>query len=1052
MRPRDTEAPPDTGMTGRPPVPSYRERFLEALLESATDYAIITMDLDGLVTSWNEGARRILLWTEEEILGRPASVFFTLEDRQAGIPHAELTDALEHGRGTDERWHQRKDGTRFWANGEMMPLRDEAGAVIGVIKILRDRTPQRQAAERQRADAEFLRSVLAASADCIKVLDLDARITFMSEGGQRLMQVHDFDTVRGRRWPDFWQGQGRHDAEAALVAAMQGGTGHFQGPADTLAGTPRVWDVQVTPIPGADGRPEKLLVVSRDITDSVRAGERLLLSEQSLRLTTEAAEIGTWELDPRTGALAASDRTKAMFGIAPDGAFTMDDFQACLHPDDRAATIAALQSALDPARRVTYDVEYRAIGRNDGVVRWVAAKGRGFFDAAGHCTRALGTAVDITARRAVEQRLRDSEARLRELNATLETRVAERTADRDRMWQLSTDVMLAARFDGTILAVNPAWTRVLGWAEEELVGRSYFDLVHPEDLAPTRDAARRLAEGETITRFDNRYRHRDGSIRWISWAAVPGQGLISSVGRDVTGERAKAAALERSQARLRSVFETSYQFQFLLSPDGILLDANATSLAAIGATLAEVAGMAYWETPWFAATPELAAQVRAAIPRVAAGQTVRQEIVVDLPTGRRAFDFSLRPMRDPSGTVIGIVPEAMELTERRAAEEQLRQSQKMEAVGQLTGGLAHDFNNLLTGIGGSLELLKLRVAQGRLDNLDRYIVAAQGAAARAAALTHRLLAFSRRQTLDPRPTDPNGLVAGMEELIRRTVGPEIEVETALADGLWPTLCDANQLENAILNLCINARDAMPDGGRLTVETANTTLDERSARERDMLAGAYVAICVTDTGTGMTPGVVARAFDPFFTTKPLGMGTGLGLSMIYGFARQSGGQVRIYSELGHGTTVRLYLPRFTGEAAPAGSTLAAGPAPRAEAGESVLIVDDEPTVRMLIAEVLQELGYAALEAADAAEGLAVVQSAARIDLLITDVGLPGGINGRQLADAALLARPELKVLFITGYAERAAIGNFDLPAGMQVIAKPFEMDVLANRISGILRGS
>ncbi len=406
-----------------------------------------------------------------------------------------------------------------------------------------------------------------------------------------------------------------------------------------------------------------------------------------------------------------------------------------------------------------------------------------------------------------------------------------------------------------------------------------------------------------------------------------------------------------------------------------------------------------------------------------------------------------------AGTLRHAIVEVIVRSLQRMAElnDRLRQSQKMEAVGQLTGGLAHDFNNLLTGIVGSLELLQSRVAQGRLTNVDRYIIAAQGAASRAAALTHRLLAFSRRQTLDPKPTDANRLIAGMEELIRRTTGPEIELETVLAIGLWPTLCDPNQLENALLNLCINARDAMPDGGRLTIETSNTWLDELGARDRTMTPGQYVAISVTDTGTGMAPEVVARAFDPFFTTKPLGQGTGLGLSMIYGFARQSNGEVRIYSELGQGTTMRLYLPRNRGMAEEEAQAPVLADAPRAGSGEAVLIVDDEPTIRMLVAEVLEDLGYGAIEAANGAGGLRVLQSSARVDLLITDVGLPGGMNGRQLADAARQGRPGLKVLFITGYAENAAVGNGHLAAGMHVLTKPFAMETLATRIRGILSG-
>ncbi len=387
--------------------------------------------------------------------------------------------------------------------------------------------------------------------------------------------------------------------------------------------------------------------------------------------------------------------------------------------------------------------------------------------------------------------------------------------------------------------------------------------------------------------------------------------------------------------------------------------------------------------------------------------------------------------------------------ELMAVEEVLRQSQKMEAVGQLTGGLAHDFNNLLTGVTGSLELLQTRVAQGRINDVDRYVNAAQGAARRAAALTHRLLAFSRRQTLAPKPTDVNRLVAGMEELIQRTVGPETTIEVVASAGLWPTLVDGSQLENALLNLCINARDAMPHGGKITIETGNKWLDRRAARERELDPGHYVSLCVSDTGTGMTPEVIAKAFDPFFTTKPIGQGTGLGLSMIYGFTKQSGGQVRIYSEVGQGTTVCLYLPRHMGEADSAEQPPELADAPRAQQGQTVLVVDDEPTVRMLVTEVLQDLGYTAIEAADGAAGLRVLQSDVRLDLLVTDVGLPGGMNGRQVADAARMTRPDLKVLFITGYAENAVVSHGHLDPGMHVLTKPFAMESLASRIKEMI---
>jgi len=391
------------------------------------------------------------------------------------------------------------------------------------------------------------------------------------------------------------------------------------------------------------------------------------------------------------------------------------------------------------------------------------------------------------------------------------------------------------------------------------------------------------------------------------------------------------------------------------------------------------------------------------------------------------------------------------IAERKHAEEALRQSQKMEAVGQLTGGIAHDFNNLLTGIIGSLELLEVRLRQGRTSEIHRYVGAAQGASKRAAALTHRLLAFSRRQTLDPRPTDVNRLVMDMEELIRRTVGPQITLEVVTAVGLWQALIDASQLESALLNLCINARDAMPEGGRITIETANKWLDDHAAKERDLPPGQYLSLCVTDTGSGMTPDVIARAFDPFFTTKPIGQGTGLGLSMVYGFVRQSGGQVRIYSELGCGTTMCLYLPRHYGNSSEIATITAPTASARAPTGKTVLIVDDEPSVRMLVTEVLEDLGYSPIEASDGPAGLRILESEAAIDLLISDVGLPGGINGRQLADAARITRPELKVLFITGYAENAIIGSGHLAPGMRVLTKPFVVETLANRIQDMIGG-
>ena len=539
------------------------------------------------------------------------------------------------------------------------------------------------------------------------------------------------------------------------------------------------------------------------------------------------------------------------------------------------------------------------------------------------------TLAHAIAKNGRQAALRESEARFRGLSETLEEQVVERTRERDRLWQLSEDLLVVADYEGHLLRINPAWTRLLGRDEASLLAMDYRSVIHVDDLAAVEDKLSAMKSSGTAVRYTNRVVAAEGRVAWIDWtlSPEPGGDRLMGIGRDVTGEREEAA-------------------------------------------------------------------------------------------------------------------------QRAKLEDQLRQSQKMEAVGQLTGGLAHDFNNLLTGVVGSLELMTKRAAQGRFGEVERYIAAAQGAANRAAALTHRLLAFSRRQTLDAKVVRGDRLVEGMVDLIGRTIGLAIELGTVSDGDLWNVLCDPHQLESALLNLSINARDAMPDGGRLTIQATNVDVDGTVAIIRDMPAGQYVALSVTDTGSGMEPDVVARAFDPFFTTKPIGVGTGLGLSMVYGFVRQSGGQVRIYSHVGEGTTVTIYLPRDTTEEAQEGPGKPLIEAPLAREGQTVLVVDDEPSVRLLVTDVLQELGYAAIEAADGPSGLRVLQSDIRVDLLVTDVGLPG-MNGRQLADAARVHRRDLKVLFITGYAEGAAVREFAMDAGMQVMTKPFGMEALATRISGMI---
>ena len=645
----------------------------------------------------------------------------------------------------------------------------------------------------------------------------------------------------------------------------------------------------------------------------------------------------------------------------------------------------------------------------------------------------------------------EREAGLRELNNDLERRVAERVADLGQTWTLNPDLQGVLNTDGFFEKTNPAWQAVLGWPRETIETTRFFELIHPDDLPRTYEAWDQLHRGQPVLRFENRYRHQDGSWRWLSWVAVPEDGRFYGSARDITADKDREAELARSTAERDRIWRNSRDVITVVDLSGTLIAVNPAATEVLGWNEEEMVGRWVFDLihpdDWPPLNDGQMVAERYEAPRVINNRFEHKD--------GRYRHMSWLSARSEDGLIYSsgrdVTAEKEQAEALRVAEDNLRQSQKMEAVGQLTGGIAHDFNNLLMGVSGSLELIQTRIAQNRATDALRYLKAAQGATQRAASLTHRLLAFSRRQTLDPQALNVNRLIADIEDMIRRTIGPRIELEVIGAGGLWPTRVDANQLENAILNLCINARDAMPDGGRITIETANRWLDERAAKERDLPPGQYLSLCVTDTGTGMTPEVAAQAFEPFFTTKPLGAGTGLGLSMIYGFARQSGGQVRLYSEVGQGTTMCLYLPRHLGEAAEEPAPAIARASPAARAGEAVLVVDDEPTVRMLIMEVLAEGGFEAMEAEDGAGGLAILRSDARIDLLITDVGLPGGMNGRQMADAARVGRPELKVLFITGYAENAVVGNGHLDAGMAILTKPFAMDALAEKIREMIAG-
>jgi PAS domain S-box-containing protein len=863
------------------------------ILDSAIDYAIMAFDMSGKVTRWNEGAYRIHGWSEAEMLGQHISCIFTPEDRATGRLELEMRMALTRGVGNDERWHIRKSGERFWANGEMTPIRDDAGHVTGLVKVLRDRTEQHRAAEALKESEARLRRAQQAGGVGTFTIDLSG------------------NTISGT--PEFYRIFGLDEEAGLPVSAIE----ELVVPEDRHAQSgARGQDPQATPLDveyrirraddgarrwisrkaefetDASGTAVRMVGVVQDITARKEALQALEESARQFRTFAQAQPNHVWTA-PRDGRLDwFNDRVYEYSGAWP-GTLDRARWSEIVHPDDVHAAVASWAAAVSTGEN--YETEFR-IRRADGEYRWHLVRAVALKGADGLVGRWVGTNTDIHAHKLQE---------------------AESTRDRNRIWTLSQELMLVCDFEGVISAVNPAATRVLGWTEDEMVGVSLTNFLHPGDLPGTRAELGKLAEGATTLAFENRYRTKNGAYRLLNWTAVPDGGRIHAVARDVSRER--------------------------------------------------------------------------------------------------------------------------------TAEEALRQSQKMEALGQLTGGIAHDFNNLLQAIMSSVTALQKLVAVGRVAEIDRFINGALNSCRRAAALTHRLLAFSRRQPLEPRAAEVNPLRASMEDLLRRTLGERIRFQMVLSQDPCLTKCDPNQLENAILNLAINSRDAMPDGGSLMIETCNARLEGvLAANKDDVQPGSYVCISVTDDGTGMSAETSAKAFEPFFTTKPTGQGTGLGLSMIYGFARQSDGYAKIDSELGHGTTVKLYLPSDSGSAPSRDPALAVRQSPALAAAGTVLVVEDEPVVRALVTEELREVGYRVLEAGDGPAGLRLLQSNEEIDLLLTDVGLPG-LNGRQLADAGRQLRPGLTVLFMTGYAENAVFASSTLDTGMSMVTKPFLMDTLVSKV-------
>jgi PAS domain S-box-containing protein len=730
-----------------------------------------------------------------------------------------------------------------------------------------------------------------------------------------------------------------------------------------------------------DWTPEELALLA-EVTERswahierVRSDEAAREAAERMDLATRASNIGTWDYDPANDILRWDARCKALFGLSPDAQVTYQDaFLRGLHPDDLERTDLAVSQALNPLAPQSYDIEYRTVGIEDGIERWIAATGEAIFDN-GRAVRFVGTVLDISARK-------KSERHLKILNDTGAAAARER--------DLSTIVQI------------------------------------------TTDAGVELSGAQFGAFFYNVISQDGGSYMLYALSGAP-----------------RSAFENFPMPRNTAVFEPTFLGTGVLRSDDILKDPRyGKNAPRKGMPEGHLPVRSYLAVPVIARGGEVLGGLFFGHEETGKFQAEHETALLGI-AGHAATAIEnarlLQALQSLNADLERRV--ADEIAERLKTEEQLRQAQKMEAVGQLTGGIAHDFNNMLAVTIGGINLARRKLGNGETD-VERFLDGALEGAQRAATLTQRLLAFSRQQPLSPEVLNVNKMISGMSDLLDRALGETIELEAVLAAGLWQVRADAAQLESAVLNLAVNARDAMPKGGKLTIETVNASIDEKYAHSYALAAGQFVQIAVTDTGVGMAPDVVSKAFDPFFTTKDVGKGTGLGLSQVYGYVRQSGGHVKIYSEPDVGTTVRIYLPRYRGEELPA---VAAAEPERAAGGqysELVLVVEDDDRVRAISAATLRELGYSVIEASGARDAIRIIESGAQPDLLFTDVVMPE-MSGRELARVLQQSRPTMKVLFTTGYTRNAIVHNGVLDPGTHLLSKPFNIEDLAAKVRSLL---